>query len=92
MGGIGDPAPLPQVPSSGLVPDIQLTENVTNLGILGDENEPLLARALQEISGVSRNIPFTKPVKLVADDNSFTKFAKEMYIDTPLNLKRLDIK
>ena len=33
----------------GLVPDVMLDEDYTNLGVLGDMNEPLLAAALAEI-------------------------------------------
>ncbi|QNJ98529.1 S41 family peptidase [Constantimarinum furrinae] len=33
----------------GLEPDVPLDEDYSNLGILGDENEPLLAEALNEI-------------------------------------------
>jgi len=43
---------------NGLVPDIDQEEDVSNLGILGDQNEPLLATALQEITGVP--IPGTR--------------------------------
>lgn len=35
--------------ADGLFPDIQLKEDYTNLGVLGDENEPLLAAALNDI-------------------------------------------
>lgn len=71
-----------QVPSTGLVPNHVLEEDVTNLGVLGNENEPLLAKAIELISGMSRPSPkFVKPVELIADSNSFEKFAKEMYID-----------
>ena len=38
--------------AEGLVPDIQLKENYTNLGILGDVNEPLLAAALNDILSI----------------------------------------
>src|SRR5690606_23228347 len=38
--------------TGGLVPDIELQEDLENLGILGDQNEPLLARAIQEITGM----------------------------------------
>ena len=42
----------------GLVPDIELPEDVTNLGVLGDAEEPLFARAIQEITGVSGKTNF----------------------------------
>ena len=37
---------------NGLTPDIILKENVTNLGVLGEETEPLLARAISHINGI----------------------------------------
>tara|TARA_B100000809_G_C15134346_1_gene529901 strand:+ start:2310 stop:3707 length:1398 start_codon:yes stop_codon:yes gene_type:complete len=38
--------------ADGLFPDIQLKEDYTNLGILGDVNEPLLAAALNDILAI----------------------------------------
>lgn len=39
--------------TAGFAPDIELQEDLENLGVLGDPNEPLLALALQTISGIS---------------------------------------
>lgn len=39
--------------ADGLIPDIELAERVSTLGTLGDVNEPLLAKALDEITGVT---------------------------------------
>jgi len=36
---------------NGLEPNVQISEIVNDLGVLGDETEPLLARTLQEITG-----------------------------------------
>tara|TARA_R110000787_G_scaffold86285_9_gene184086 strand:- start:18084 stop:19481 length:1398 start_codon:yes stop_codon:yes gene_type:complete len=49
--------------ADGLFPDIQLKEDYTNLGILGDVNEPLLAAALNDILAIPQpqnrtNVPF----------------------------------
>ncbi|GHC52752.1 hypothetical protein GCM10008083_15840 [Ulvibacter litoralis] len=41
----------------GLLPDIELSEDYSNLGVLGDPNEPLLAAALNEI------LPSPRPVR-----------------------------
>lgn len=79
-----------KVPSTGLVPSIELGEDVTNLGVLGDENEPLLARALSEIVGSDKYIPYTKPVKGVGDDNSLTKKANGLFLDTPPKLRKIE--
>ncbi len=43
----------------GLEPDIEYLEDYSNLGILGDENEPLLATALNDIFGLPQPQPFT---------------------------------
>lgn len=37
---------------NGLIPDIDQNEDYSNLGVLGDPAEPLLATAIQEITGV----------------------------------------
>jgi C-terminal processing protease CtpA/Prc len=72
-----------QVPPTGLVPDIELEEDIANLGVLGNPNEPLLDRALMEIEGSSRPFNYIAPIELVGDNNSFIRFAKEMYFDNP---------
>lgn len=74
--------------TTGLVPDIELAEDITNLGVLGEVNEPLLARALQEITGVSAKMDFT--VQMAAE--SFTSsrlqtpMKDNMYLDKPLDI------
>jgi len=45
--------------AEGLFPDIQLKENYTNLGVLGDVNEPLLAAALNDILSIPQPQPRT---------------------------------
>lgn len=77
--------------TSGLVPDIELEEDIANLGIFGDENEPLLARALQEITGVSAKTDFTIKMPFISVTNSkmFTPLKDNMYLDTPSFTTRL---
>jgi C-terminal processing protease CtpA/Prc len=71
------------VSSSGLIPTIELEENPTNYGILGDENELLLAAALADILGSGRiSYPVLPEVKFLGDSNDFLPFDKGMYIDT----------
>ena len=48
--------------NNGLNPDIEISEDFSNLGILGDENEPLLARALMEILGLP--LPLDTPFRV----------------------------
>lgn len=74
--------------TSGLVPDIVLEEDLTNLGTLGDINEPLLARALQEITGGSAKIDFTvkMPAEHFTSSRLHTPIKDNMYLDKPLQL------
>ena len=69
----------------GLFPDITLAENIGNLGVLGDVNEPLFAVAIADILGSGRiSYPILQDIKLVGDSNDFTLFTKDMYIDKKL--------
>ncbi|MEC8831327.1 MAG: S41 family peptidase, partial [Bacteroidota bacterium] len=72
--------------TSGLNPDITLSEDLTNLGILGDVNEPLLARALQEISGTAAKIDFTveMPANSITSSRFHTPGKDNMYLEKPL--------
>ncbi|KAB5491980.1 S41 family peptidase [Flagellimonas hadalis] len=75
--------------TSGLVPDIELAEDITNLGILGEMDEPLLARALLEISGGSAKMDFTveMPAEPFTSSRLQTPMRDNMYLDKPLNLQ-----
>jgi len=74
---------------NGLPPDIQLSESYLNLGVIGDENETLLAAALAAISNAtgkladikSKSRPFLKSFK---NSNSFKPLKDEMYLDKEL--------
>ncbi|NJB72008.1 C-terminal processing protease CtpA/Prc [Saonia flava] len=74
--------------TTGLVPQIELEEDLADLGILGDINEPLLARAIQEITGVSGKRDFTvkMPVKDMTNSKMFTLSKDNMYLDKELNI------
>jgi len=70
----------------GLTPDIPLSEDKYNLGIIGDENEKLLAAALADIKNpISKFAPAKSeeemPGKFFMDSNSFEPFNNEMYSD-----------
>ncbi len=75
--------------TAGLIPDIELEEDLENLGILGDQNEPLLARAIQDITGVSAKYDFTvaMPAKIMTSSKMFTPIKDNMVEDNPLNIK-----
>ncbi|AEH01862.1 S41 family peptidase [Lacinutrix sp. 5H-3-7-4] len=71
------------VPANGLTPDITISEEINNLGILGDENEPLLAEALANIAATNRPANTTpgKIIKPIFDSNDLKPHAKDMYIE-----------
>jgi len=73
--------------TSGLVPEIELEEDLLNLGILGDINEPLLARAIQDITGLSGKRDFTVeiPADPFTDSEMFTPLKDNMILDKMYN-------
>jgi len=67
--------------SNGLSPDIELAEDYSNLGVLGDANEPLLATAISEIIGVPAPFAGRQVHYEEIADSGFNKKTKEiMYI------------
>lgn len=75
--------------TAGLAPDIELKEDLANLGVLGDINEPLLARAIQEITGATGKRDFTVkfPAKSFTSSKMFSPMKDNMYIDKPLSFE-----
>lgn len=74
--------------TDGLAPNVVLEEDLANLGVLGDPNEPLLARAIQEITGVTSKRGFTvqMPAKVLTSSRVETPMRDNMYLDKPLNM------
>jgi len=70
--------------SNGLNPNIVMSENPQNYGALGDENEPLLARALFDISVSNAPILLSDVILPYATSNEFETFSNDMYIDKKL--------
>ncbi|PWA05357.1 S41 family peptidase [Flavobacterium psychrotolerans] len=71
---------------TGLQPDSLLKEDVSNMGILGDGNEPLLNTAIVKISGGGRRIP-KNPAKVfenVIGNQPEKRLKSEMYVDSAL--------
>ena len=75
--------------TDGFAPDIELPEDLENLGILGDPSEPLLARALQEISGAGAKRDFTvgTPIHIHTSSKMFQPLKDNMYLDKPINIR-----
>lgn len=72
--------------TSGLLPDVELKEDLSNLGVLGDPNEAMFARAIQEITGVSAKRDFTVkvPVREISNSKMFAPLKDNMYLDKAL--------
>ena len=75
--------------TNGLIPDIVLSEDLEYMGILGDINEPIFARAIEEITGVSsrslRMMP-EMPIIDLTDSKRFTPMKDNMYITLKIEL------
>ena len=69
----------------GLIPDIILSEDISNLGILGDENEPLLAEAIAQIEGTGRIgfQPQFTPLKSIGNRHKFSPVKDRMFVELP---------
>lgn len=69
--------------SNGIEPDLNIPEQAQNMGVLGNENEPLLAAALNYIETgnrpANRNISNPRPF---SDSKKLIPFATDMYLPT----------
>ncbi|GGX30437.1 S41 family peptidase [Aquimarina muelleri] len=72
---------------SGFAPDIAVDEDYSNLGILGDSNEPLLKAALDNIAGIKNAKTYGNNLQLESVGNSkmFTPNYERMYQDTDVS-------
>ena len=69
------------VPSTGLVPDIEVKESITNYGVLGTIEEPMLAAALLAIESSGRFGINEHGIIPIMDSDTFVPHAQSMYID-----------
>ncbi|WP_338378297.1 S41 family peptidase [uncultured Flavobacterium sp.] len=76
--------------SNGFVPNVPNPEDIGNLGILGDANEPLLNVALNyiNINGKFSNNSNAKVFEHFSDSKNVDGIEKGMYIENPPNLNR----
>lgn len=67
----------------GLQPDLEITENITNLGIIGDSKEPLLEAALNYLEGNTEpKSRYQKdPYHLIWESGMEDKLYKTMYTE-----------
>ncbi|GAB5399913.1 MAG: S41 family peptidase [Aureisphaera sp.] len=68
---------------NGLAPDVLVEEDYSNLGVLGDPNEPLLAAAIAEITGIPAPRPRAsfRPLQTLADSKSSSPINGIMYLE-----------
>lgn len=73
--------------TSGLLPDIELQEDLANLDVLGDQNEPLLAKAIEQITGTTGKRDFTvkMPAEMMTNTKMFKPMKDNMYIENPFD-------
>ncbi|MFD0862385.1 S41 family peptidase [Sungkyunkwania multivorans] len=68
--------------TDGIAPETNLPEDLTDLGILGDETEPLLAEAIAQITGTTRrSIKDVPDVRNIYDSKEGIRFWGGMQVD-----------
>ena len=74
--------------TAGFAPDILLEEDVFNLGTFGDPNEPMLARAIEDITGITSKQLSTSQFRDIAPYKAFnTPELELMVLDKPITFK-----
>ena len=75
--------------TSGLQPDYELKEDYSNLGIIGEENEPLLAKAIEVITGTTGKRDFTVkyPINIISSSKENSLTSDKMVDDTVYDLE-----
>lgn len=74
---------------NGLDPDVELAENINNLGVLGDPEEPLLQAAFNHIKGISQiagadagqQKRAESNLKIIGDGEMFEPTYQRMYLN-----------
>ena len=73
---------------NGLDPNIELKEDISNMGVLGEVSEPLLSSAINQITGSGkRDYKVILPIENIID-NPKRNYLKTLIIDN----RKLDIK
>ena len=77
----------------GLVPDIELPEDITDLGVLGNANEPLLARAIQEITGngAKRNFEVLIPANVVSSSKLYNPRNTTLLLNNSIPIGKIPV-
>lgn len=84
--GVSENAAGFSVDTDGLIPNITLLEDLANMGVLGEPAEPLLARAIEDISGAAsrRSLNLQMPANPFISSRLKTPLQDNMYVDPPL--------
>lgn len=79
---------------NGLIPDFEIRENIENLGILGDENERMLAFTLSKISGETAKLRLEPafPTNYMTNSKMFKPARDNMFMDGLLKVSALTSK
>ena len=72
---------------NGLVPDLEVAEDIADLGVLGDENERLLAATLSLISGNTAKLSLkpVMPTNYMTNSRMFKPARDNMFMDGLIN-------
>jgi len=72
--------------TAGLSPDIEIDETLENLGVLGDADERMLARAISLITGSTNRFDFTAqmPIETFEDSKMMSPVKNKAILDKPL--------
>ena len=75
--------------TEGFIPNIDLQEDLENYGVLGEVDEPLLARAIEEITGISSRRDFTVRMSgnYITSSKMYDPLKDNMLMDRPISLK-----
>lgn len=77
--------------TGGFLPDIELREDLQNMGVLGEPSEPLLAAALQEITGVTAKTHAKPgiPFESFTHSGMYRPLRNTMILDKPIQLPQV---
>lgn len=75
--------------TNGLLPDLEFTETLRDLGTLGEADEPFLARAIEEITGISAKRSISKsnqfaPMPIIKEPSLQDPRRNKLILDHPI--------
>ncbi|MGI9546675.1 MAG: S41 family peptidase [Flavobacteriaceae bacterium] len=75
--------------TEGFTPNVDLQEDLENYGVLGEADEPLLARAIEEITGMTSRRAFTVGMSgtYITNSKMYDPLKDNMIMDRPISLK-----